>query len=422
MARLLARWIDVRREELAALLFAFAYFFCLLAGSGILRPIRDEMGLSRGVDQLPVIWTGTFLAMTVASPLFAAIASRFPRQKLIPWTYHFFALNLVGFFALWSWGIGRNVVPYAFYIWAAVYNLFVVSVFWSLMTDLFSNEQGKRLFGFIAAGGSVGALTGPILTALLVKVIGGAKLLLVAAAFLELSVIFVLALVAWARRHPRPHEEKRQEEAVGGNVWSGLKPVATSTYLLASAGYIFLLTVGNTFLYFQQMELVAAATEDRATRTQLFGTIDAVVNATTLLLQTLVTGKLLKRLGVTVGLSVAPVLTAVGFAALAMAPLLRVIAVFQGGRRAAQYAILRPSRELLFTVVSREARYKSKNFIDTVVFRGGDMVSAWLYAGLGAAGLGFVGIAWLSVPVSLVWLVLGIYLGREQKRRAGETA
>lgn len=170
------------------------------------------------------------------------------------------------------------------------------------------------------------------------------------------------------------------------------------------------------------MELVAAATEDRAARTQLFGTIDAVVNATTLLMQTLITGKLLKRLGVTVGLSVAPVLTAVGFATLAMAPLLRVIAVFQGGRRAAQYAILRPSRELLFTVVSREERYKSKNFIDTVVFRGGDMVSAWLYAGLGALGLGFVGIAWLSVPVSLVWLVLGIYLGREQKRRAGETA
>ena len=250
------------------------------------------------------------------------------------------------------------------------------------------------------------------------------SLLLVSAALLELSVVCVLALVRWARRHP--HREGvaggRGERAVGGTVWSGIRPVLASPYLLASAAYILFLTLGNTFLYFQQAHLVTAATQDRDLRTQLFARIDLVVNVCTIALQTVVTGRVLQRLGVAVGLSIAPALTAVGYAALALSPLLRVVAVFQGARRAAQYAILRPSREMLFTVVSREERYKSKNFIDTVVFRGGDMASGWAYAGLTGLGLGVAGTAWVSVPLSCVWLALGVYLGREQRRRAERIA
>ncbi len=422
--RWLSRAADVRRGEGTALLLSFTYFFCLLCGYYVLRPIREEMGISRGVDKLPILFTGTFVAMMIASPLFAALAGRWSRRRLIPFAYHFFAANLVGFYLLWRFDLGLGWVPFAFYIWAAVYNLFVTSVFWSLMTDVFSSEQAKRLFGFIAAGGSLGALAGPALTTALVTKLGGGNLLLLSAALLELATVCVLALVRWARTHPRAddHAPEAAERAVGGTVWSGIRPVLASPYLLGSAAYIFLLTVGNTFLYFQQAHLVSAATASRAARTQLFARIDLVVNVCTVLLQMLVTGRVLRRLGVAVGLAIAPVITAIGYVVLALAPTIGVIAMFQGVRRSAQYAILRPSRELLFTVVSREERYKSKNFIDTVVFRGGDMLTGWLYASLSGLGHGVTGTSWVSVPASVLWLVLGLYLGREQRRRAAGTA
>ena len=424
-AGLLQRAVDARGGEVGALLLSFGYFFSLLCGYYVLRPIRDEMGISRGVDKLPVLFTGTFVAMAVASPLFGWLASRWPRQKLIPWAYHFFALDIVAFYALWKTGVGKSWVPFAFYIWAAVYNLFVTSVFWSFMTDVFTSEQGKRLFGFISAGGSLGALTGPLLTSWLAKPFGGANLLLVSALLLEVSVVCVVALVRWARRHPVDRgaaTAARAEQPVGGTVWSGIRPVLASPYLLASAVYILLLTVANTFLYFQQAHLVTAVTSDRDVRTALFARIDLFVNVCTLVLQTLVTGQVLKRLGVAVGLGVAPAITAVGNAVLGLSPALAVFAPFQGIRRAAQYAILRPSREMLFTVVSREERYKSKNFIDTALFRAGDMASGWIYAALAGMGLGIAGTAWVGVPLSVAWLVLGVYLGREQRRRAGEAA
>jgi AAA family ATP:ADP antiporter len=419
---LLRRAVDVRRDEVGALALSFAYFFSLLCGYYVLRPIRDEMGISRGVDMLPVLFTGTFVAMALASPLFGWLASRWPRQRLVPWTYHFFAADIVLFYALWKAGVGKSWVPFAFYVWAAVYNLFVTSVFWSLMTDVFTSEQGKRLFGVISAGGSLGALAGPALTSLLVKPLGGANLLLASALLLEVSVACVALLVRWARRRAPDRGEgpARGDQPVGGTVWSGIRPVLASRYLLASAVYILLLTVANTFLYFDQARLVTAATSDRDVRTALFARIDLVVNVCTLALQALVTGPVLKRLGVAVGLGIAPAITAAGYAVLGFSPVLGVFAAFQGVRRAAQYAILRPSREMLFTVVSREERYKSKNFIDTVVFRGGDMLSGWIYAALAAVGLGITATAWVSVPVSVVWLALGIYLGREQGRRAGE--
>jgi ATP:ADP antiporter, AAA family len=423
MRRLLQRVVDVRSEEVGALLWSFAYFFVLLAGYYVLRPVRDQMGISRGAEKLPVLFTGTFIAMLLASPIFGAIASRWPRQKLIPWVYHFFALNLVTFVALWKGGLARTWLPFAFYIWAAVYNLFVVSVFWSLMADLFSPAQGKRLFGFIAAGGTLGGLAGPVATSSLAERVGPTNLLLLSAVSLEVAVLCVWMLVRWSRAYPAERQPERRtdaEQPIGGTVWTGLQPVVSSPYLLASAGYVFLLTVGQAFLYLQQAKLIEVASDEPGARTAMFAAIDLVVNVSTLVLQLLVTGQLLKRLGITVALSITPLLSALGFAYLALDPVVRVVAMFQGARRAAQHAILRPSREVLFTVVNREERYKSKNFIDTAVFRAGDMLSAWLYAALGGLGLGLVGIAWISVPLSLVWLALGVYLGREQQRRAEE--
>jgi AAA family ATP:ADP antiporter len=245
------------------------------------------------------------------------------------------------------------------------------------------------------------------------------------AALLEVAVLCVWMLVRWARQNPVEHAPARSIEAeapIGGTVWSGLKPVATSPFLLAAAAYVFLLTVGQTFLYLQQAKLIELASDDPAARTALFATIDLVVNASTLALQLAVTGRVLKRLGITVGLAITPVLTGLGYTYLAMDPAVRVVALFQGTLRAAQRAFLRPSRELLFTQVTREERYKSKNFIDTAVFRAGDMLSGWLYAALGALGIGLVGIAWVSVPISAAWLALGVYLGREQQMRARESA
>ena len=347
-AGILRRAVDVRGDEVGALLLSFGYFFSLLCGYYVLRPIRDEMGISRGVDKLPVLFTGTFVAMAIASPLFGWLASRWTRHRLIPWAYHFFALDIVVFCALWKAGVGKSWVPFAFYIWAAVYNLFVTSVFWSFMTDVFTSEQGKRLFGFISAGGGLGALAGPLVTSWLAKPLGGANLLLVSALLLEVSVVCVAMLERWARRHAASRGAATAggvEQPVGGTVWSGIRPVLASPYLLASAVYILLLTVANTFLYFQQAHLVTAATSDRDVRTALFARIDLVVNVCTLVLQTLVTGQVLKRLGVAVGLGIAPAITAVGYVGLALSPALAVIAPFQGIRRAAQYAILRPSRE-----------------------------------------------------------------------------
>jgi len=450
LAAALERAVNVRDEEVAALLWSFAYFFCLLTGYYILRPLRDEMGIAGGVENLQWLFTGTFVAMLLAVPVFGAVVARFPRRRFVPLVYRFFILNLLIFFALLQLDMDPIHVARAFFIWVSLFNLFVVSVFWSFMADIFRSEQARRLFGFVAAGGSLGALLGPTITASLAVPLGPVALLLVSAAFLEAAVQCIRRLLR-ATEHWQGAEIDAVEgsddhspssgsvsqgevgiaaeasrttardggEAIGGGVFAGITQLARSPYLLGICLYILLYTTTSTFLYFQQAKIVAAAFDDPGERTRLFAVIDLLVALITIAIQCFATGRLMPWLGVGATLAFLPLFTLLGFLALAAAPTLAVLVAVQALRRAANYAVSRPAREVLYTVVPREQKYKAKNVIDTVVYRGGDAVSGWAYWGLATGlGLGLGTIALVVVPLAGLWLALGLRLGRAQERRA----
>lgn len=409
----LGRLIHAEPGEVKAVLWSFAYFFFLLSSYYILRPLRDETGVAGGVDKLPWLFSGTFVAMLLAVPAFSAVAARMPRHRFIPIAYRFFIANILLFWALFSFAPpgSRVAVARAFFIWTSVYNLFVVSVFWSFMADLFRHEQGLRLFGFIAAGGSLGALAGPLLTTFLVKPLGTANLLLVSALLLEMSVQCVRALNRWSQKTPRP----QAQQPLGGDFLSGIRLVFRSRFLLGICLYVVLLTATATILYLEQARIVAHASGDPRERTALFARIDLVVNLLTLVVQAFVTGRLVKRAGVRFGIGLLPVLSVLGFVALGISPTLFVLMAVQAVRRAAHYGIERPSREILFTDVNREERYKSKSFIDTVVYRASDAGTAWMSSGLQALGLGAVTLAGTAVALSLLWLWNSLSLARKDE-------
>ncbi len=417
----LSRIVRIEPGEGAALAWSFAYFFCLLCGYYILRPLRDEMGVQGGIQNLPWLFSATFAGMLAAVPLFGWAAAKLPRRRLVPWVYLFFIAQIVTFYALFRSGVQSAAVARAFFVWVSVFNLFVVSVFWSFMADIFSSEQAGRLFGVISAGGTCGALAGPALTAALAAPLGTANLLLVSCAFLLAALGCIHALLRWARaRRPGAAQSSAPSEVrIGGTTWSGLAEIVRSRYLLGVVAYVLLYTVLLGFAYFETIRLVAQAYADSAERTALFARVDLAVNVLTLLGQLFVVAKMVERLGVGAALALLPALAIAGFAVIGVFPVLAVLLVFQVARRAADYAIARPAREMLFTVLSRNAKYKSKNFIDTVVFRGGDAASGWAYAGLKALGLGLQGLAFAAVPLLLVWLIVGVLLGRAYARLGG---
>ena len=421
LAAALARAVDVRADETRALLLSFAYFFCLLCGYYIIRPLREEMGIAGGVENLQWLFTGTFVAMLVAVPLFGATVARFAKRRIVPLVYRFFIVNILVFYVLLRFDIGAEHVARAFFIWTSVYNLFVVSVFWSFMADVFRNDQARRLFGFIAAGGSAGALLGPALTAALAVPLGPVALLLISALFLEGAVQCIRRLLVAVPARGEARGNTPDGVAIGGSIFAGITLVLRSRYLLGICLYILIFTTTSTFLYFQQAHIVAAAFDDPAERTRLFALIDLSVGVLTLLVQCFATGRLIGWLGVGPVLAVLPLLTLVGFVGLAMAPTLVVLVAFQSIRRATNFAIAKPSREVLYTVLDAERKYKAKNVIDTLVYRGGDAVSGWAYAGLSAIGLGLPAIALAAVPLAGVWLATGLRLGRAQDHLAAGT-
>ena len=408
------RLINLQPGEGLPLFWSFSYFYCLLSSYYVIRPVRDEMGIIGGVDNLQWLFTATFLVMLAIVPLFGATSTRYPRQRLLPGVYLFFIVNLLVFYLVFRLWDGSSWSARVFFIWVSVFNLFVVSVFWSFMADLFSNAQGKRLFGLIAAGGSLGAISGPALTAGLATSLGNANLLLVSAGLLSAALICILQLI----RYGHAHAASGSEDSLGGGVWSGVQKTFGSRYLLGIALFIWLYTTLSTFLYFEQAHIVKEAFTDSAERTRVFAMIDLAVNTLTILFQVLVTGHVMRRLGVATALATIPALLAFGFMALAIAPLLPVLILTQVVRRAGNYALTKPAREVLFTVVDRESKYKAKNFIDTVIYRGGDALSGWLFAALKGLGLGLSGIAWIAVPVALAWMTIGILLGKAQRNKA----
>ena len=409
----LKRIAHARPGEIGVSLWSFAGFFCLLCGYYVLRPLRDEMGVQGGVENLPWLFSATFAAMLAVVPVFGLAASRLPRRRLVPWAYFFFITNLLVFYVLFSAGFAPSVAARAFFVWVSVFNLFVVSLFWSLMADLFRPEQAARLFGFISAGGSCGALAGPTLTALLAAPLGTASLLLLSCFFLASALVCVLALVRLAEARNDPAAGSTEAAgSIGGTTWSGIAAILRSPYLFGIVIYVLLYTVLFGFAYLELARVVAAAYHDSAERTALFARVDLAVNVLTLLGQLFLVARLVERLGVGAALALLPALGLAGFAAIALVPTLAMLVAFQVLRRAADYAIARPAREMLFTVLEREAKYKSKNFIDTVVFRGGDTASGWVYAALKGLGLSLAGLAAVAIPGALLWLAVGLWLGR----------
>lgn len=401
--------------EAGPVAWSFLYFFCVLGGYYLLRPVRDTLGISGGVGDLPWLFTGTFLTMLAAVPAFAWFAARYPRRTLLPIVYGFFIVNLLVFWVWLTSGVAATVAARTFFIWISVYNLFVVSVFWSFMADVFSASRGRRLFAFIAAGGSAGAILGPLAAGGLATVASPFTLLPVSAALLAVALVCVAALRRWARSETDSHQA--ENAGLGGGVWEGVRRIAVSRYLLGIAGFILLYTTLSTFLYFQQAELVSRLFEDDSRRTMVFAAIDFGTNTLTVALQLFVTHRIVRRLGLGVALGSLPAISLLGFVVLGLVPVLAALAAFQILRRSANYAVARPARETLFTVVPRTDKYKAKNAIDTLVYRGGDAASGWFYAGLSALGLGVAGTAAVAVPLAMTWLVLAFVLGREQTRR-----
>ena len=411
----LQRAVPATPQERAAALWSFAYFFTLLAGYYVLRPLRDQMGIAGGVKSLPWLFTATFLTLLAAQPLYGALVARLPRIKFIPIVYHFFVANLVLFWWLLTFGVEKVVVARVFFVWVSAFNLFAIAVFWSFMADLFTAEQGKRLFGFIGAGGTAGGLLGPVITILLSRPLGAVNLLIVAAVFLEAAVFCVHRL---ERAADAPSSVDPKQQRVGGSAFAAITELIRSPYLLGMALWVSLLSFGATIAYFAQANIVSATVHGAGAQTRIFASIDLAVGLLTVATQVFATGKFLKRFGTGIAAGALPSVYIVGFAALAIAPTLAVVMALQVTQRWMNFAIANPARQVFFTVVGREEKYKAKNLIDVVVYRGSDALYGWVYDSLQALGLKLGGIALCALPVVAGWLILSLALGRRQERLA----
>jgi len=417
LVRRLGVAINAERHELSPALAGFALFFCLFSGYFMLRPIRESMGIMAGIENLQWLFTATFVVMLVAVPLFAWLSSRVPRIHFVDWVYGFFCLNLLAFAGLFQLSDDNVWLARVFYVWISVYNLFVVSVAWSLMADVFDGHQAKRLFAFIAAGASVGGLVGPAMSALLVGVVGESGLMLLAGVLLGIALALKAPLMRWREvggaGRPGAALTESTRKPVTGNPFSGLTRVLQSPYLLAIAGFVVLLATVTTFLYFEQARLVAERFPDRESQIRVFGIIDVIVQAGALLSQLFITGRIAQKLGVRMLLAIVPILVCVGFIGLALAPTFAMLAGLMIVRRIGEYAFVRPGREMLFAPLDAESKYKAKGFIDTVVYRAGDAISGWVKSGLDMLSQGAVLVAIVGALCALVWGALGWYLGRQ---------
>jgi ATP:ADP antiporter, AAA family len=450
----LQRLVMLEPGETSAFLWSAAYFFFVLFSYYLLRPVRDTIGIRGDIDRLPWLWTGTTIATLAVTPEFAWVVSRWPRRIFVPWLYRFFAMNLLGFWLLLTFlpaGPKNLAAGYAFFIWLSVFNLLSTSVFWGFMADAFSQSQGKRLFGPIGVGGTLGAILGGLVPATMADVLGPVNVILLSVVALEVVAQCVRRLCTQfgfgkkpdepptllcpncgynvtglpasdgRRRCPEcgvndiPRSGPRPSREPDRNVWTGFALIAKSPYLQMMVAYMLLYTITSTFLYIEQLTVVQREVINETTRTKLFAWIDVIVNVLTLLTQLFLTGRILTRLGVLAGLLLLPVLTLMGFAMLWRWELLGLLLGFQVLRRAMHYAVDRPTREVLYTVLGADAKYKSKAFIDTFVYRAGDLVGAWSKA---LADKNAVAVGLLGVVAAGMWCLTGAVLGGMQKRIA----
>lgn len=431
------RVFNVHPGEGQAAVCGFAFFFCLFTGYFMLRPIRETLGIAAGVDKLQWLFTATFIVMLAAVPCFGWLARRVPRAHFVTWSYSFFAATLAGFSAWLYLQPGNLWAARAFYVWLSVFNLFVVSVAWSLMADVFRTDQAKRLFAFIAAGASTGGLAGPVLGAALAGVLGPPGLILLSAVFLGVTLPMKSWLMRWraaggagmqdpvsVQAQEPPADPARAADAaaspsrpIGGGILAGATRTFTSPLLAGMAAFVILLATASTFLYMEQARLVADAFSSAAERIRVFSALDFAVQALSMAAQLFLTGRLAQKLGVTFLLTIVPVLVCAGFLVLAVAPVFTVLAAVMVLRRVGEYALVRPGREMVFTTVDAEAKYKAKNFIDTVVYRAGDAASAWVKTAVDAIGQGATLVALVGAGCAAVWAACGYLLGRRADKR-----
>ena len=428
MAPGISAFFNLRRSEIAPVAIAGAFFFCILTALMMLRPARDALGMERGLDSVRWLFIGTAVVTLLVNPLFGWLVSQLRRLSFISATYGFFILSLLGFWALLVFApdaVGARSGQ-VFYVWFSVFNLFVTMVFWALLADRFSSDQGKRFFALIAVGGTLGAIFGPWLAARLAEPLGTATLLPLACGFLALAIGLAWLLV---RVQPDRHTEARagattpeagttEHDRIGGSAWAGFRAVFASPYLMGIAGYVVIMTVVATFIYFTRLQMVAAAETDLDARTGLLGSIDMWTQVAVLVLQVTLTGHIIRRLGLGVALALLPIAMAAGFLGLAIYGSFVVLILLEATNRAIQRGLTRPAREALFTVVGREDKYKAKAFIDTFVYRVGDVVGAQTEGLLGRLGLALGGLVSVVVPLALVWAALGLWLGHAQQRRS----
>jgi AAA family ATP:ADP antiporter len=418
---LLRRIVEVEAHEVRAMLASAVFFFCALASWFVLRPLRDAVAAGTTPSQLSWLFVGTLTTTLVANPIFWSLVVRFPPRRFIPYAYQAIVASLLVFYVLLRVGSGHDGgaldiwTGRSFFVWTSVFNLFITSLFWCFMADVFRSDQAKRLFGFIGVGGTLGSIAGSAVTAALARSIGEINLLLVSCVLLEVAVLTV-----W--RFPLPQDATgaggsariAQAHAVGGRLLAGFSHTVRSPYLLGIALYLVLFTIGSTFLYFEQSSIVGATFADRTARTVVLARVELVVQLLTVVTEIFFTGRIIRWLGLVSALVFLPLVSMLGFGALASIPVFGALAAFVVLRRAGNFALTNPGMEVLFTVVPREDKYKAKSFIETFVYRGGDQLGAWSFAGLTALGLGLSAISWVAVPMSAVWLGLGVWLSRRQ--------
>jgi ATP:ADP antiporter, AAA family len=413
----LERIFGIEPTETKAVVTSFVYFFFLMASYFILRPLRDTMGTVYGVAHLQELFTGTFVVSFIAAPIFAGFASRVRLATFLPWVYGFIAITMVAFYILFQRVVNDRWVAAAFYIWLSTFHLITISVFWSLMADIFSSPQAKRLFGVIAAGGTFGTVAAPAFITFFVKTIGTNNLLLISAAGFTLCAFLVRILETEKRELVASDTEAQKttlEKSLGGNPFDGFALLFRSRYLLMIALFLLLMTWISTVIYFQLGDLISKDFASRAARTQAYATIDLAANSVALIIQLFGTGRFIRRFGVTVGLLLNPIIMVVAFLAVAFSPVLIVLGSIQVVRRFSEYAIAKPSRDMLFTVVDQQAKYKAKNVIETVVYRFGDLTSAWLSAII--LPFGVAGLAIFGILISAIWFPIAFLLGRQYER------
>jgi AAA family ATP:ADP antiporter len=416
--RLLGRVALIEKHEMPAVIAAFLLFFFVLGGYFCVRPVRETVGTILGRDRVAHLYLWTWVGSIVIIPLFGWLVARLKRSVFLPLIYGFVAASLVAIGIVLRVNEGSIAVGQFFYVFISILSLFLTSVFWAFLLELFDSGQAKRLFGVIAAGGTAGALAGPGITFLGASTLGNAGILFVGATMFVAAIICQQALLRIWRARRTEHEEDRP---IGGNPFAGFWLVLRSPYLLAIALFVVLLASANTFMYFEQLRLVKATFADTHERTRVFAALDWIVQGLTFVCQLFLTGRIASRLGLTVLLAIVPVAMIFGFLSFALVGTFAVLAVVIVARRVGEYAFVRPGREILFSRVDNETKYKAKNVIDVPVYRASDAITAQVSTALEGGTLGVTTVALIGAVVSAAWAINGWWLGRTSDNRSGPT-